>query len=49
MYQARVEELREGEAVGDDENDEEDIDDAADRMGFAAHFQHVVELQPPGS
>jgi hypothetical protein len=30
---------REGEAVGDDENDEEDVDDAAHGMGFAADLQ----------
>ena len=38
----------EGEAVGDDENDEEDIDDAADGIALA-DLQNVVNLGPPAT
>ena len=38
----------EGEAVGDDENDEEDIDDAADGIAVA-DLQNVVNLGPPAT
>src|SRR6476469_4586171 len=36
----------EGQAVGNNEDDEEDVDGTTDGMGFAAHLQNVVNLDP---
>lgn len=40
---------RKGDAVGDDQRDEKAVDDAAGGMGVAAHFEDVVNLQPPAA